>query len=321
MKFSFAILLLSVAQATFASPVEERDNLWKRASASDVANIGFATQGGGTKGGVGGATVKVSTLADLTTALADDVAKIVIISGTITGDTVVKVGANKSVLGAAGASLVGVGLRVLEKNNVIIRNLKISKVLASAGDAIGIQQANNVWVDHVDVSSDMDHDKDYYDGLIDITHGCQYVTVSYSYIHDHWKSSLVGHSDNNGSEDVALKVTFAHNYWKNLNSRGPSFRFGTGHVFNNYYYAMADGINTRDAAQLLVQNNVWDASCKAPLYSTDAGFAVAQGNDFGGLANTALVGTMTTVPYSYSLTAVASVKSEVTANAGAILSF
>jgi len=42
----------------------------------------------------------------------------------------------------------------------------VSKVLAEAGDAIGIQEANNVWVDHLDLSSDLDHDKDYYDGLL-----------------------------------------------------------------------------------------------------------------------------------------------------------
>lgn len=86
--------------------------------------------------------------------------------------------------------LEGVGLRVSKKNNVIIRNLKISKVLASTGDAIGIDYAKNVWgmlvfcllphtladlfviiVDHVELSSDMSHSKDYYDGLLDITHG------------------------------------------------------------------------------------------------------------------------------------------------------
>ena len=56
--------------------------------------------------------------------------------------------------------LEGVGVRVLNESNVILRNLKISKVLASAGDAIGIQAASNVWVDHCDLSSDRDHDKD-----------------------------------------------------------------------------------------------------------------------------------------------------------------
>ena len=55
--------------------------------------------------------------------------------------------------------LVGVGLRVKHQNNVIIRGLKISKVVAvpGAGDAIAIRYAKNVWVDHVDLSSDREH--------------------------------------------------------------------------------------------------------------------------------------------------------------------
>jgi pectate lyase len=117
--------------------------------------------------------------------------------------------------------------------NVIIRNVKIAKVLAGAGDAIGIQEASQVWVDHVDLSSDRDHDKDYYDGLLDITHGAYGVTVTWSKLSNHWKGSLVGHSDSNGSEDVALRVTYAYNWFSNLNSRTPSFRFGQGHIFNN----------------------------------------------------------------------------------------
>lgn len=56
-------------------------------------------------------------------------------------------------------ALVGIGLRVNGESNVIIRNLKISKVLADTGDAIGIQDSNNVWVDHCELFSDMDHDK------------------------------------------------------------------------------------------------------------------------------------------------------------------
>lgn len=47
-----------------------------------------------------------------------------------------------------------------------------------------------------------------------------------------------------------------------------------------------DGINTRVGAELLVQNNVFEKVSK-PLYSTDAGYANASGNDFGGASNTA----------------------------------
>lgn len=85
-----------------------------------------------------------------------------------------------------------------------------------------------------------------YDGLLDITHGSYAITVTNSYLHDHWKASLVGHSDSNGDEDVAIQVTYANNYWYNLNSRTPSFRFGHGHIYNNVFDDNNDGINTRD---------------------------------------------------------------------------
>ncbi|KAG8718019.1 hypothetical protein FRC09_013293 [Ceratobasidium sp. 395] len=314
MKFLSALSALAMLfQLAVAVPAIER-----RASASDKANVGYAAKGG-TTGGVGGATVTVSTLAALTSAVADDTAKIVVVSGTITGNTVVKVGSNKSILGKSGASLVGVGLRVIKKNNVIIRNLKVSKVLASAGDAITVQEASKVWIDHVDLSSDRTHDKDFYDGLLDITHGSTFVSVTNSILHDHWKASLVGHSDNNGAEDKAITVTFALNKWYNLNSRMPSFRFGTGHIYNNYFLNSNDGINTRLGAQLLVENNVWEGVSK-PLYSTDGGFAVARGNLFGSGSNTAKAGTFSTAPYAYTLLDAGAVKSTVT-SAGATLSF
>lgn len=318
MRFSFAITLAAlVPSLVSATPVTQTSSLSKRASVTDTATTGYAS---GTTGGAGGSTVTVTTLAALTSAVTGDTAAIVLVSGTITGSAVVKIGSNKSVIGKAGASLVGVGLRVLEESNVIIRNLKISKVLADAGDAIGIQAASKVWVDHNDLSSDRDHDKDYYDGLLDITHGSFAITVSYNILHDHWKSSLVGHSDSNGSEDAALRVTYHHNYWYNLNSRLPSFRFGQGHIYNNYYLDSADGINTRDGAQLLVQNNVF-VNVDDAIYATDAGYVVASGNDLGGSTNTAGAGTLTTVPYSYSLDATANVKSTVVGVAGANLGF
>lgn len=128
--------------------------------------------------------------------------------------------------------MTGVGLTINKQSNVIVRNMKMSKVVAENGDILTIQNSKNVWVDHVDVSNDMDHDKDYYDGLIDVTHACEWVTISNSYLHDHWKGSLVGHSDSNGKEDTGhLHVTYANNRWENINSRAPSFRFGTGHIF------------------------------------------------------------------------------------------
>ena len=56
-----------------------------------------------TTGGGSGAVTTVTTLAALKTAVTGSTPAIVIVSGTITGNEVVKVGANKSVLGASGA--------------------------------------------------------------------------------------------------------------------------------------------------------------------------------------------------------------------------
>jgi len=312
MKFFTFTSLLALLHVALASTIT------KRASVNDVATVGYATLNGGTTGGSGGPTVTVSTLDALTSAAASSTKQIIAITANITGNTVVKVSPNKTVVGRNGATLIGVGLRVLDSSNVIIRNIKIQKVLASAGDAIGIQSSSQVWVDHVDLSSDRDHDKDYYDGLLDITHGCTGVTVTNSYLHDHWKADLIGHSDSNGAEDVAITVTLANNYWYNLNSRTPSMRFGHCHVFNNYFVDNGDGVNTRDGAQVLVENNVW-SGCKDAIYSTDGGFANAVGNDYGGLSDTAATGNFTTPPYSRTLLATSSVASSVQANAGATL--
>lgn len=93
-----------------------------------------------------------------------------------------------------------------------------------------------------------------------------------------------------------------------------------GHIYNNYFLDDNDGINTRDGAQLLVQNNVFSGVGK-PLYATDAGFAVASGNDFGEGSDTAPTGTLTTPPYSYSLDPTSAVQANVVAAAGATLNF
>jgi pectate lyase len=346
MKVTLLAAVLALAQVTISAPtptvdIEKRSNIVARAAITDVATLGYATQNGGTSGGKGGPTTTVSTLAQFTAAVAGDSAAIVVVAGTISGAAKVRVGSNKTILGKnSSAKLVGVGLYINKVKNVIVRNLTIQKVLAENGDAIGIQASSNVWVDHVDLSSDLDHDKDYYDGLLDITHASDYVTVTYSFLHDHWKANLIGHSDDNGAEDKGhLIVTEAYNYFKNVNrsvpaslsilfftriltyiSRGPSFRFGTGHIFNNYYESVNDGINTRDGAQLLVESNQF-VNSKKPLYSTDAGYAVSNDNDFGGGANTALAGTLKSVPYTYTKVGSGKVKAAVVGSAGATLSF
>jgi pectate lyase len=154
----------------------------------------------------------------------------------------------------------------------------------------------------------MTHGKDYYDGLLDITHAGDFITVSNTVFHDHFKASLVGHSNNNGGEDTGhLRVTYHNNYWFNINSRAPSLRFGTGHIYNSLFENVGTGVNTRQKAQVLVENNVF-VNCTRPLYSTDGGFAVARNNVLGQGANAALAGTLASVPYRAILQSVEQVR-------------
>ncbi|ESK92440.1 pectate lyase a [Moniliophthora roreri MCA 2997] len=303
MKWFASIVAFIAVQAVAASPTR----FVQRASVGDTATVGFAT---GTTGGSGGTQTTLRSLSELQAAVSGDAKKIVIVNGNISGDAVIKVGSNTSVLGAPGATFTGIDLRVIDVTNVIIRNVKVNKVLAP-GDNVGAQAESNVLIGH-----------DHYDGLLDITHGCTGVTVSNSYLHDHYKTSLVGHSDSNESEseDVNIRVAYVGNYWKNLDPRAPSFRFGTGPIYKNYFKSNNDGINTRVGAQLLVENDVC-VSPKKSLYSTDEGCAVATGNDFGGGENTAPEGTFTFPPYEYSLLDTSEVVSSVTAEAGANLTW
>ncbi|HEY5005107.1 MAG TPA: polysaccharide lyase family 1 protein [Ktedonobacteraceae bacterium] len=281
--------------------------------------------GAGTTGGAGGSTVTVSTLAALTSAVSGSTARIVKISGTISGSGDVKVGSNKTILGIGSSSVLsGLGLDMKSVSNVIIRNLTIHNVTASSGtgDAIHIEKSTHLWIDHNDLYSDRNHGKDYYDGLLDITHAGDYITVSWNRLHDHYKVSLVGHSDSNGAEDTGhLHVTYAHNWFYNDGSRLPSIRFGTAHVYNNYYENVTlDAIHSRENAQVLVQNNVFRNVGTALTTTGDSkidGYANASGNDWGGSTVTITkTGSFTNPPYSYTLDATSSVISEVTAYSG-----
>ena len=290
---------------------------------------GFASVSGDgrgtTTGGAGGSTVTVTSLSALESEAATSTTETIMVNGLFTGSGEVSVASNKSVIGVgSGSGLKGIGLKFKGVHNDIVQNMNISLVTAASGDgdAIHVETSDHIWVDHNTLSSDMNHGKDYYDGLLDISHAGDYVTVSWNYFHDHYKVSLVGHSDNNGSQDTGhLKVTYDHNYFQNFDSRTPSLRFGTGHVYDNYFSNGLTAVDSRDNAQMLVQNNVF-RNVGTPIMtcclSKVAGFVNQSGNDFGGGTNDITqTGSFTSPPYSFTLDPTANVISEVTAGAGA----
>ncbi|TDZ39908.1 Pectate lyase plyB [Colletotrichum trifolii] len=331
MKFS-NVLNLALVGFVSAAPTPTVDEqsagtIAKRAAITESCNIGYASTNGGTTGGKGGSTTTVSTLAQFTKAAESSGKLNIVVRGTISGSAKVRVQSDKTIVGQRGSKIVGAGLYINKVRNVIVRNLDISKVKESNGDAIGIQESTNVWVDHCDVSSDLGSGKDYYDGLIDITKGADLVTVSNTYLHDHFKTSLVGHSDSQTADKGKLRVTYANNYWNNVNSRNPSVRFGTAHIYNNFYNKVGStGVNTRMGAQVRVESSVWENSSKKVILSADSkttGSATVSDLSYGGGENTAPKGDFGSgkIPYKYTLYGKANVKSRVVGTAGQTLTF
>lgn len=319
---ALALGTISAVSAQGAPTDAATDTSATAASAAITAEnspIGF---GAGTTGGGNASATTVSTLDAFKSAVASDSAKVVKVSGLISLTGQVDIGSNTTVLGVGSSSgFTGGGLRLKESTNVIIRNLNISKP-RKPSDAITIQESTRVWVDHNTLSADRDHDKDYYDGLLDINHGSDNITVSWNKFAEHFKGSLVGHSDNNAGEDTGhLKVTYHHNWFTNVYSRIPSLRFGTGHFYDNYVQGAETAVHPRMGAQMLVENNVFRDTQVAVTTNRDSdvdGYAVLRGNDLGG-ATTEIsqVGSFTNPPYSYTAEPASSVVSTVTGQAGA----
>ncbi|KAG4087882.1 pectin lyase-like protein [Neocallimastix lanati (nom. inval.)] len=288
-------------------------------------NVQYTTSNASASSGCGGQTITVSNQSQLETALKGNNAKIIKVNGIIKLNADVTVNSNTSLIGAnKNSGITGAGLKIKNAKNIIIQNLKFSYCLGSNKDCINAQKSTNIWVDHCEFFNDRNHGKDYYDGLIDFTHASDYITISWNYVHDHYKASLIGHSDSNAGEDTGkLHITYHHNYFKNVGSRLPSLRFGTGHVFNNVYENIeASSVNIRMGAKALVEGNVFRNANKpisTNLDSKQEGSVIQRNNDFGSTANSnsiTRIDGLTSVPYQYSAENVNNVYNSVVKSAG-----
>ncbi|KAF5583051.1 pectate lyase 1 [Fusarium subglutinans] len=219
-----------------------------------------------TTGGKGGKTVTVTTAEELVAAVKGTEPKIVKLKGKVTLPSRLKVGSNTSLIGVGlTAHITGAGVDVYHGDNVILQNLKITHILDN--DCITIRNSTRVWVDHNEFASDINQGPDHYDGQVDIIRASDWITVSWNYFHDHWKSSLVGNDATFRDLDFGhLHVTYHHNYWRNMGTRGPAGRFGHQHIYNNLYEDfLYQAIHSRSDNQVLVEGNVFRGNTSEAL--------------------------------------------------------
>jgi pectate lyase len=256
---------------------------------------GFSTFGynqsqiGGVSGGAGGLHVQVSTVTSFVNNLQSNATLMVEVmtnldlsvlannsggfpAGYPTGEILVH--SNKTIYSKNGSTISRGTLRMGKpslgpQGNIIIRNLKFRDlwVFDPSGnydtygwDYVHLEEgSHHVWVDHCDFET-------VYDGMIDLSHGSDYLTASWNVFRYQKKCSLIGSSDNNQAEDTNhFNVTYHHNYFVNVAERMPRMRFGNAHVFNIYCEnlgaynptnneAGAKGIQSTAGAATLVEN-------------------------------------------------------------------
>jgi pectate lyase len=303
----------------------------------------------GTTGGGDVAPVTVSTVADFNSNAAGTAAKVIYVTGSLMGQFTV--GSNKTIVGLCGAQLQG-HVSMDRSTNVIFRNLTVvgygvgdcrldpmfdPTVGCSSGqDAISLNTATRVWLDHLDVS-------DGTDGNVDITLGSDFVTVSWTKFHytprtdnggsdstgasGHRYSNLVGGSDNSMIDVGKLDITWHHNWWAdNAVERMPRVRYGQNHVFNNLYTAAHDDYCVRAGmdAQLLVENNAFIGVGNPQQFNSTAdqgtSFITANNNLYTNTSGSRATGgggtAFTMAPYTYTLDDASTVQAAVMAGAG-----
>jgi pectate lyase len=290
----------------------------------DTAPIGWATLSGGTSGGGSATVTTVTTLSQFNAAAGGSSAAVIHVSGKLSGTA--HIGSNKTIWGLCGAEIDG-SVDMTGSSNVIIRNLKVvgfnctdNSNCSAGADAVHVEAGNrHLWFDHMDIS-------DGSDGTLDITHGSDFITISWTKFHysgrrsgGHQFCNLIGHDDNNAAEDTGhLNVTFHHVWWAdNVNQRMPRVRFGKVHLFNNLYTAQGDAacIELGVSANIRYENNVFiGVSNTVDTTHSDSASVIQAIGNIGSSTN--VKPPAFTPPYPYSLDAASAVQSAVQVGAG-----
>lgn len=219
----------------------------------------------GITGGGNGESVVVDTRTHLRFHAGREEPLTIYLQGMLVGAGSVKVASNKTIIGLGDdTTLARFGFEIEGQENIIIRNLTIKDVQDS-DDAIMIKDSHHIWIDHCQLSRAKD-------GLLDITKGSDFITVSWTKFVDHDKCSLLNSGTNEFVDYGKCRATYYNNWYDNTVQRNPRVGYGMAHVFNNYYSDISSyGIGVHTRARVLAENNYFFNSSNPiqQMYSHD----------------------------------------------------
>jgi pectate lyase len=231
------------------------------------------------------------------------------------------------------------GIEIHDVSNVVLENLTLhdfgdtSQTSANdPDDAISIERASRVWIDHCSLS--MAGDK-----LIGVADGVPQMTLTWNHFSQQQQTVQIG-SVSTANRDIDSTVTLAYNHFDHVGYRTPVVSYGKAHIFNNYMDTWSvSGVRSERLAQVYLENNVFQAgsALKATMVSpaqicndsgtwcdSRSGFLLDTGNAF--LGKTKVVSTGSThmfnpaLAYSYTAQpATASLAATIATGAGATI--
>ncbi|MFF6811074.1 pectinesterase family protein [Streptomyces sp. NPDC012403] len=300
------------AATTAAAPA------WATATADGFASVDALGQNG-TYGGRDGKTVTVRTQADLEKYATAAEPYVIVVAGTITMNPVgkeIKVASDKTIVGSGTSGhIVGGGFFLGQGvHNVIIRNLTIRDAYQGVWndkdhdyDAIQMDGAHHVWIDHNDL-------RNMADGLIDVRKDSTYVTVSWNKLSQNNKTFGIGWTEN-----VTTDITIHHNWFRETEQRNPSTdNAAHAHLYNNFLEDVAGtsinssyGNYSRGGTRMVLENSYFQGM-RNPVIKDATATIVQRGNVFSGTSGRNESGGTAFDPkayYSYTLDSAANVPS------------
>ncbi|GGR44403.1 pectinesterase family protein [Streptomyces aurantiogriseus] len=309
----------NASAATTAAPA------WATATADGFASVNALGQNG-TYGGRDGKTVTVKTLADLEKYATASEPYVIVVAATINMNPVgkeIKVASDKTIVGSGTSGhIVGGGFFLGQGvHNVIIRNLTIRDAYQGVWndkdhdfDAIQMDGAHHVWIDHNDL-------RHMADGLIDVRKDSTYVTVSWNKLSDDNKAFGIGWTTN-----VVTDITIHHNWIRETEQRNPSTdNAAHAHLYNNFLEDVAGttikssyGNYSRGKTKMVLENSYFQG-VNNPVIKDSTATIVQKGNTFVGTTGRNESGGSAFDPkayYSYTLDKTADVPSLLKSGAG-----